>query len=360
MNKKKINLILTFFLLSGLVISGCSKTFDTVELDKYLSYCYENGFFNGNICVMQNDNILYENAFGFADFKTKEKLTTEYAFYLASVSKQFTTMAVMILKERGSLDYNNSLSEYFPQFPQYAERVKIKNLMSHTSGIGDHFELGAYKPDLTNADVLDLLINQDSLNFEPGSKYQYSNGAFVLLALIVEKVSGMPYHIFIKENIFNPLGMNNTLVYDESKPLISKRAIGHNESGEVDDYNILTSGAGGMYSTVEDLAKWNVALLENKIVKAETLNEAYSQFKLNDGSLIEYGYGWRLKIEGTEKIVSHGGNLSGFRTYIERNLTNNMSFFYLTNYGNSIPIEDINEGIRNIINNKPYSLPSIK
>ncbi len=308
---------------------------------------------------MENDKILYKNAFGYANFKTQEKLTTEYAFYLASVSKQFTTMAIMILKEKGLLDYNNSLLEYFPQFPQYAEKVKIKHLMSHTSGIGDHFELGAYKPDLTNADVLDLLVNQDSLNFEPGTKYQYSNGGFVLLALIVEKVSGKPYHIFMKENIFDPLDMNNTLVYDESKPLISKRAIGHNEAGEFDDYNILTTGAGGMYSTVEDLAKWNVALLENKIVKAETLNEAYTQFKLNDGSLIEYGYGWRINIDGTEKIVSHGGNLSGFRTYIERDLTNNLSFFYLTNHGNSIPIDEINEGIRNIINNKPYSLPLI-
>ena len=169
---------------------------------------------------MENDKILYTNSFGYANFKTQEKLTAEYAFYLASVSKQFTTMAIMILKEKGSLDYDNSLSDYFPEFPQYAEKVKIKNLMSHTSGIGDHFELGAYKPDLTNADVLELLISQDSLNFEPGSKYQYSNGAFVLLALIVENVSGMPYHTFMKENIFTPLGMNNTLVYDESKPLI--------------------------------------------------------------------------------------------------------------------------------------------
>ena len=231
--------------------------------------------------------------------------------------------------------------------------------MTHTSGIPDHFRLGAEKPGLTNKEVLELLIEQDSLDFKPGEKNIYSNGAYVLLALIVEKASGQPFHIFMKENIFDPLNMRRTLVYDESKPEITKRAIGYNIYGKIADYNILTSGAGGIYSTVEDLAKWNRALSDVKLVSQETLSEAYTSYKLNNDSLTNYGFGWSIRNDSLGNRVYHSGGLAGFRTYLERDLDTKFSFFYLTNYGNSLPMGAINEGIRNILNGNSYSLPKI-
>ena len=348
--------VLIFF---SLLLLGCSSNSKVDEIDRFLTHCGENGLFNGTISIMEGDEIMYENAFGIADASKNEKLTTNHAFYLASVSKQFTTMAVMILKERGKLNYDDNLRKYFPEFPSYADNVKIVNLMTHTSGIADHFRLGANKPDLTNNDVLELLIEQDSLNFTPGEKIIYSNGGYVLLALIVEKASGQPFHIFMKENIFDPLNMNRTLVFDESKPEITQRAIGYNVYGKTADYNILTSGAGGMYTTVEDLAKWNKSLSDLTLVSQETLNQAYTSYKLSNDSLTYYGFGWSVRNDSLGKRVFHSGGLAGFRTYLERNLDTKISFFYLTNYGNSLPMGAINEGIRNILRGESYTLPKI-
>ena len=163
-----IILLLIFFGVS------CSDNSKVEKIDEFLSYCSENGMFNGTLCIMDGEDVIYKNAFGIADQSKDQKLTTGHAFYLASVSKQFTAMAVMILKEQGLLDYDDNLREYFPEFPSYADNVKIVNLMTHTSGIPDHFRLGANKPDLTNNDVLELLVKQDSLNFTPGENIVYS------------------------------------------------------------------------------------------------------------------------------------------------------------------------------------------
>ncbi|NOG83134.1 MAG: serine hydrolase [Planctomycetes bacterium] len=328
-------------------------------IDTFMSYCYENDIFNGTICITEKDSILYRKAFGLADVLKKEELATDHVFYLASVSKPFTTMAIMILKEQKRLNYYETLQDYFPEFPPYASKITVQHLMTHTSGLSDHFKLGIDKPNLTNGDVLNVLIKQDSPNFEPGEKYSYSNGGYVMLAMIIEKTSNKTLHAFMKENIFDPLRMKNSLVYDESKPQIAKRAIGYNIFREDDDYHILTTGAGGIFSTVEDLSKWNNALMNNRLIKRETLNEAYISHKLNNDSFTNYGYGWSINHDSLGHRVSHKGGLSGFRTYIERNLSRKTSFFYLTNFGNSIPMDQINEGLRNILHNKPYSLPKI-
>jgi CubicO group peptidase (beta-lactamase class C family) len=359
MNNSQIKFYFILLVVISFISTGCSANSKNEKINKLLTYCADNGMFNGTICVTENDKIIYKNAFGFADLLKGEKLIADHAFYLASVSKQFTTMAVMILKERGKLSYDDPLSKYFSEFPKYADRVTIENLMTHTSGIPDHFNLGAYKPGLTNNDVLELLIKQDTLDFQPGEKYQYSNGAFVLLALIIEKASGQPFSSFMNENIFEPLGMQSTLIYDKFDASIAKRAIGYNIFGEKDDYEILTTGAGGIYSTVEDLAKWDNALSENKLISLETLNEAYTSYKLNNDSLTNYGYGWRVIEDGIGKRVSHSGGLSGFRTFLERDITKNNSFFLLTNFGNAVALNGITEGLRNILNDNEFALPKI-
>lgn len=322
-----------------------------------MKHCHENGLFNGTILVAKNNEIVYRNALGYSNLETKESLNPESAFYLASVSKQFTTMAVMILKERELLTYEDKLSDYFPEFPPYAKEVTIRQMMNHTSGIPDHYRLNAYKPDLSNSDVFDLLITQESLDFNPGDKYSYSNGAYVLLSMIVEKVAETSFHLFMKANIFDPLKMNNTLVFDESKPAVTNRAIGYNIAGELDDYDILTTGAGGMFSNLDDLFLWDQSLYTDQLISQETLAEAFKPTTLNDGELSTYGYGWGMNVD--DNTVQHSGGLAGYRTYFKRYLNNQDSYILLTNMGQAVRMDDINRELDNIINGRAYELPKV-
>lgn len=322
-----------------------------------MDYSHKNGLFNGTLLVSQENKVIYKKAFGYADFDKKEPLIPESSFYLASVSKQFTSMAVMILAERGELSYENKLSDYFPDFPEYADDVTIRHMMTHTSGIPDHYRLNAYKVGLNNDDVYELLIKQDALDFEPGSRFSYSNGGYVMLAMIVEKVSGKPLHEFMKSNVFKPLGMKNTLVYDQSEPSIAHRAIGYNKSGGLDDYEIFTTGAGGIYSNVGDLFKWEQALHKNKLVPKERLVEAYQPYVLSSGDTSFYGFGWTINPK--ENWVGHSGGLAGFRTYLRRYPKKGDAFMMLTNNGDALAMGAINRGLVNILSNNDFELPKI-
>jgi len=353
-------LILHLFL--AIVLVGCNNSDDSNStivnnIDSLMNYSSQNRLFNGTVLVSKNNKVIYRNSFGYADFDKNELLVPESSFYLASVSKQFTTMAVMILKERGMLSYDNKLSDYFPDFPDYADSVTIEHIMTHTSGIPDHFQLNAYKSGLNNDDVYDILVKQEDLDFEPGSKYSYSNGGYVLLSMIVEEVSGQPFHEFMKSNIFSPLEMDNTLVYDLSEPEVTIRAIGYNASGELDDYEIFTTGDGGIYSNVDDLFIWDQALHSYKLVSQETLNEAYQTTILSSGDTSKYGFGWGINQE--KNWVGHSGGLSGFRTYLRRYLDRGDAFILLTNNGDAFSMEDINSALENILENENFELPKV-
>jgi imidazolonepropionase-like amidohydrolase len=259
-------------------------------------------------------------------------------------------MGIMILKKEGKLDYEDSLSKYFPQFPSYAEQISIKQLMNHTSGIKDQYKLGIYKKGLTNQEVFNVLITKE-LDFKPGTKYRYSNGAYVLLAMIIEKVSGQPLQDFMKQQIFIPLGMKKTYVVHPKTKHLKDRAIGFSTKKVADnamgnDYELYTTGAGGIYSTVTDLLKWDQALYTDQLVPQSYLKEAFQVTPLKNGAISDYGYGWGI-IE-KDKIVGHTGSLNGFRNVIERDIVNNRSIIALTNntadYRN-----DLRDGLRKIL-----------
>ncbi len=332
---------------------------ESAKIEKLMQYSYENGIFNGVILVSQNSKPIYKSAFGFADKNNNRMLNESSVFYLASVSKQFTAMAIMILAEENKLSYNDNLSFYFPEFPEYADSITIKQLLTHTSGIANHYRFGIYKKGLTNKDVKELLVKQEQLDFSPGDKYSYSNGGYVLLALIVEKVSGMPFHKFMEANIFKPLEMNNTLVYDESAPKIENRAVGYNQSGELDDYEIFTTGAGGIFSTIDDLFLWDQALYSEKLIRESTLEEAFTRAKLNNGESINYGYGWGVSGKDRRKVVQHSGGLNGYRTFIKRNLYNKSGYIILTNHGDASENRAIMDALDDILEGKSYTLPTI-
>jgi len=298
-------LIFLFFTKSTLSQSKSTSvnTAEVSKIDKLMQYSYENGMFNGVILVTNSGEPIYKKAFGYADKINNRKLNDSSIFYLASVSKQFTAMAIMILKEQGKLSFEDKLTMYFPEFSGFANDVTIKQLMTHTSGMPDQYRLGIYKAGLTNEMVKEALLKHGKLNFKPGYKYSYSNGGYVLLSLIVEKVSGISFHEFMELNIFNPLGMANTLVYDESAPNIENRAVGYDHEGELNDYNIFTTGAGGMYSNVHDLYLWDQALYTEILVSKTSLEEAFTSTYLNNGTLSNYGYGWIVSDNNGQKVV---------------------------------------------------------
>jgi len=363
--------MIVFFFL---ILYSCKKNNSIKEkIDGLMDYCYENDLYNGTVLVAHKGKVIYQNAFGYSDFETKKPLKLKSQFCLGSLSKPFTAMAIMILKERNRLKYEDKLSTYFPEFPDYANQVTIKYLLTHAAGITnwmnhDVFRSGPgdFIDDLTNKDVFNFLIKQKSLDFAPGEKYVYSNGGYVLLAMIVEKASGEPFHVFMKKNIFDPLGMKDTAVFDESKPEIRDKVIGYDMFGDKDDANLLVTGDGGIYSTAEDVFKWERALYTEKLVTQKTLQEAFTPNKLNNGLIAtnrsgySYGYGWVVHIKDKiNNAVFHDGGLNGFSTMLYRELNNQNAIIFLTNKGSSFQSYPTLEAVLNILHGEPMKLPTI-
>jgi CubicO group peptidase (beta-lactamase class C family) len=283
--------------------------------------------------VVWQGAFIHKKGYGLADLDKKIPFTAETPCYLASVSKQFTCMAAMILQEEGKLSYTGRLRKYFPEAPEEWDSIMVRHLMTHTSGLTEFFNLGWDEEDITNRKVLKKLIEHKALDFAPGEKYSYSNSGYISLALAIEEAGGEPFSVFVGEKIFGTLGMKSSLVYDESKPVIPSRARGYkkDENGYLlDDYNILTQGAGGMFSTVEDLYKWDQGLYTEKLVSAGTLQEAWTpQVRKDEGG--GYGYGWAIEDFRGMKRVAHGGSMRGFKTHLARLPEQEFTVIILTN-----------------------------
>ncbi len=341
---------ITLLIFTLVSLSSCHIETRKERIGELMTELYKRGDFNGAILVAEEGTIYYDTVLGFRNLITKEPLNDSSAFYLASVSKQFTAMAIMILKEQNKLSYNDTLTKYFPELPAYANKITIRHLLTHTSGLTDYFSMDKfYKPDLKNEDVLNALIMQKKFNFYPGDRFSYSNSGYIMLAMIVEKVSGKSFNVFMKEFIFDPLGMKNTLVFDKSKPFIKNRAVGFNKYGDLDDYEILTAGDGGIYSTTHDLFLWDQSLYHNKLVDSSTLAEAFHETKLNDGSFSNYGFGWVISKNAKNKIVHHSGGMNGYRTTIYRDMENQNCIIILTNKGDATNVETITRRILQIL-----------
>jgi len=215
-------LIVVLIFIASLLQYSCKENTSAKEnqIDEFLNYCFENNIFYGSVLVAEKGNVIYKDAFGYSNIETKEELTLNNSSCIGSVSKQLTSMAIMILKEQNKLSFEDKLSKYFSDFPS-SNKISIRQLLNHTSGIFRYNNLSGLSngnqliDDLTNQDVFNALVEKDSLKFEPGEEYAYSNGAYVLLAMIVERVSVEPFHEFMKKNIFSPLGMNNTFVQNK-------------------------------------------------------------------------------------------------------------------------------------------------
>jgi CubicO group peptidase (beta-lactamase class C family) len=311
------------------------------ELDSFLSDLNAQERFNGAVLLAKAGEALMMNTYGYTDATKNSLLTTDSSFRLASVSKQFTTMAIMILKDRGLLDFSDIVSEHLPEL-DYND-ITIEHLMHHTSGIQDYtFFPESYITEqgstLMTMPVYFEIIEDHPLirEFDPGVMFKYSNTGYILLAEIVARVSGLTFADYIHQEISLPLGMNDTDVFnlnsDPDDGRLPYRTIGINGGQNVSmTYLDGIAGDGAVFSSIADFLKWDQALTNNQLISEETKMQAFTTGVLNDGSNTEYGYGWF--VSDTESNVSHSGGWLAARTFISRNLTTGSLMVILDNSG---------------------------
>lgn len=311
------------------------------QLDSIFDFLHKRKGFNGTVLLTKYDKIIFKGAFGYKDLAQKQPLEIETAFQLASVSKQFTAMAIMMLKEQGKLDYDDFIEQFIPNFPYSG--ITIRQLLSHRSGLSNYtYFSDELWPDLgkpiTNEDVIAIMAqHQPKVYFQPNLKFAYSNTGYFLLASIVERTAGMPFATFLQQNIFGPLEMTNTFTFGDPFPS-ENVATGHtrNRRKRKPDYLDSVLGDKGMYSTVEDLYKWDQALYTSKLVSTETLEEALTGFDQKEKlGREDYGFGWRIKaLKNGDIITYHAGLWHGYNTYMLRNPKDHSSIIILSNLAN--------------------------
>ncbi len=275
------------------------------------------------VVVMRNDSVIFRKGYGSASLNQNVPVTPFTNFRLASITKQFTAMCIMMLEEQGKLSFNDTIVKFFPDFPVYGKNITVRNLLNHTSGLPDYESLmpDSQTVQVLDADCLQLLYRADSLYFPAGTKYQYSNTGYAMLALIVEKVSGKRFADFLKENIFNKTGMATTVAYEKGISTVANRAYGYSLLGgkwtETDQSSTsAVLGDGGIYSNVEEMARWISSLWSFKLISEKSQRLAWSDAALNDGTPIDYGMGWHTETYRSVKHPHHGGSSLGFRNHI--------------------------------------------
>ena len=299
-----------------------------------------------SVLVMKNDSVLFKKAYGYADVIDKRAVTTSTNFRLASITKQFTAMSIILLAERGQLSFDDPISKFFPEFPAYGKEITIRHLLTHTSGLVDYESLipDSQTVQVLDADCLRLMHDVDSLYFPVGTHYQYSNTGYALLALIVEKVSGMRFADFLKKNIFDVVGMPTSVAFENVISTVANRAYGHSrtDTGWIKTDQSNTSavlGDGGIYSNVEEMAAWTSSLWNYKLIPQHRQHLAWSSAKLNDGTAIDYGLGWHLEKYDGIYHPHHGGSTRGFRNHILVFPNEKLMVIILTNRNEGDPIK---------------------
>jgi CubicO group peptidase (beta-lactamase class C family) len=275
------------------------------------------------VMVIRDGEIVHQAGYGYANLEERTPIDAGTAFRLASVSKQLTAMAVMLLAEDGKLAYDDPIGRHLPPLAPY-EGVTIRHLLTHTGGLPEYYDVidtSAGMPG--NDDALALLGTMGKTVFVPGERYEYSNPGYDMLASLVAAVSGLDFARFMRERIFLPLAMKSSVVHDHTRPIVPRRAIGYEPDGggyKLNDDDPLNGivGSGGVYTTLDDMYRWDQALYGESLVSRRTLEEAFSPALLNDGKAIDYGFGWRIENHNGHRRVRHGGSWVGFRTHIAR------------------------------------------
>ena len=317
-----------------------------MEIDAFMQNLHKRSGFNGNVLVAKKGKILYQNSFGWADYLLKDSLNLGSQFELASASKPLTGLAVMKLVEEGKLKLEQTVNDFYPNFPYPG--ITIKQLLSHRSGLPNYvyFSEDVYKAEkrdqkkgMSNQEAMNLLIQHHPNRYgAPDGRFHYNNSNFMVLGSIIEKVTGKDFAVYMKEAIFDPAGMKHTNVYSKAVyEKIPTKVIGHDRvwrRSVVQNYLDGPVGDKGIYSTVQDMFLLDLAIRDGRILKQETLDSAYVPRSDAKRSLFSYGYGWRTFNPPGNPMVYHTGWWHGFKSLYVRDLKNNVVIVLLTNMAN--------------------------
>lgn len=327
-------------------VSNCPEINVQIQVDRLMSR-YDGPGPGASLLIVRDGQPIVRRSYGFANLDDRTAAAPDTNYRLASVSKQFTAAAILLLAEDGKLKLDDTLRKWFPSLPDVATGMTIRQVLSHLSGMIDYEEV--IPPDLTrqlhDADVLKILETQNRSYFPPGKGYRYSNSGYALLALIVGKASGQEFATFLKERIFTPLGMSNTLAYEEGISTVKHRAFGYTEENvhwaQTDQSQTsAVLGDGGIYSSIDDLAKWDAALYDDRLLSAESRALAFTPVTDTDDATVRYGMGWRITQEPIGgKTLWHSGETVGFRNVIIRYPEQHFTIVLLTNRNDPEPYQ---------------------
>jgi CubicO group peptidase (beta-lactamase class C family) len=323
------------------------------RVDAYLKPLLDEDLISGSVLIARKGRIEVAKGYGLANREHHVRCTADTKYRLASMTKSFTAMAIMLLEERRLLSVEDNLNKYIPDYPR-GDRITLHHLLTHTSGVVNYSSLPDHYRIWTMPHTIEQVIarfRDEPLRFEPGSKFEYSNSGYVLLTYVVEKVGGKPYGEFLEEQIFAPLGMHDSGV-DSHTTIIPGRATGHYNFGEgVVQAQYLnagfTSGAGSLYSTVLDLYKWDRALYTDTLVSGATRDRMFKPRRQ------DYGYGWFTRMELDRKLIEHRGGLNGFLTMIQRFVDDDVVVISLFNYVSTFA-RRVNKGLAAMALDEPY------
>lgn len=302
--------------------------------------------FNGVVLIAQRGQVIYEKAFGYSNIRKKDSLKLNSVFQLSSTSKTLTAAAIMLLAEQGKLKLSDSIQQYLPHFPYH--NITIKMLLTHRSGLSNYvYDCEPYcvKPNMYNGCVFNnksmleiLTINKPKMYYLPNKKFEYCNTNYALLPLIIEKITGMTFADYMKKNIFDPLGMHDTWVHNSKTDSLHKNVtIGHNASGSPERVVFADDVVGdkGIYSTAEDLFKWDQSLYTEKLLKKESIDQSFVGYSNEHKGKRNYGYGWRMIDNGNgNKVVYHNGWWHGYNSEFLRRPKDQTTIIILSNKDN--------------------------
>lgn len=321
-----ISVLMTVAIMIAATVSATSQSpaASRAAMDKIMSAVYKPELPGSAVIVLKDGKIIFRKGYGLANMELRTPVRPEMVFRLASVTKQFTAAAIMLLAEHGNLSLDDDVKKFFPNYSTGSKKITIENLLTHTSGIKDYMNdiwPARMREDLSPEDLIQI-IRRNPLEFAPGSRSSYSNANYVLLGAIIEKCSGRKYRDFVEENIFVKLGMKHS-AYERTQNIIPNRATGYVFDGKQylnAAYLSMSQlySAGGLISTVDDLALWDEALYSNTLLTQASRDRIFSRYKLTSGDDSDYGYGWVVSQFLGRTIENHEGGMPGFRASVLR------------------------------------------
>lgn len=322
----------TFVLIVLLTsLTGCGVDAET-EVDRLFRDYAGDGMPGASVMVIRDGQPILTRSYGLANVEAGTPVEPSTNFRLASITKQFTATSILMLVDEGKLALDDSIRQHFPEFPEFAGGITVRHILQHTSGIEDYEPIygDQFPAQVTDRGVVEIISKTEGTMFAPGSEYSYSNSGYAILAVLVENLSGKTFPDFLQDNIFAPLGMSNTVALVGGVTMVPNRSFGYSVSDEGVSFADQSAwsavlGDGGIYSSVEDLFKWDQALYDNGLISADLRAESWTP------GLETYGFGFRIDEYNGHKRYHHSGSTSGFRNHMQQYPDDRLTVIILTN-----------------------------